>query len=124
MEYGMYFLEQVTPYEAISRRMEKVLASGRTRFQDYFIFQTQAFGKVLVLDKDVQSAERDEYVYHETLVHPAMLAHPAPESVNVNVSSTDTAPGDSVTVNVPPATGTTTTTTTSTGTQSVNVNEG
>ena len=81
MEYGMYFLEQVTPYEAISRRMEKVLASGRTRFQDYFIFQTQAFGKVLVLDKDVQSAERDEYIYHETLVHPAMLAHPAPESV-------------------------------------------
>jgi spermidine synthase len=81
MEYGMYFLEQVTPYEAISRRMEKVLASGRTRFQDYFIFETQAFGKVLVLDKDVQSAERSEYIYHESLVHPAMLSHPAPESV-------------------------------------------
>lgn len=81
MEYGMYYLEQVTPYEAISRRMEKVLASGRTAFQDYFIFQTGAFGKVLVLDKDVQSTERDEYIYHETLVHPAMLAHAHPRSV-------------------------------------------
>lgn len=81
MEYGMYYLEQVTPYEAIYRRMEKVLAAGRTRFQDYFIFQTGAFGKVLVLDKDVQSTERDEYIYHETLVHPAMLAHPNPRSV-------------------------------------------
>lgn len=81
MEYGMYYLEQVTPFEAISRRMEKVLASGRTRFQDYFIFQTGAFGKVLVLDKDVQSTERDEYIYHETLVHPAMLSHPNPQSV-------------------------------------------
>lgn len=81
MEYGMYYLEQVTPYEAISRRMEKVLASGRTAFQDYFIFQTGAFGKVLVLDKDVQSTEHDEYIYHETLVHPAMLAHPNPRSV-------------------------------------------
>lgn len=81
MEYGMYYLEQVTPYEAIYRRMEKVLAAGHTRFQDYFIFQTGAFGKVLVLDKDVQSTERDEYIYHETLVHPAMLAHPNPRSV-------------------------------------------
>ncbi|HEU4741174.1 MAG TPA: polyamine aminopropyltransferase [Meiothermus sp.] len=81
MEYGMYYLEQVTPYEAISRRMNKVLASGRTRFQDYFIFETGAFGKVLVLDKDVQSTEKDEYIYHETLVHPAMLAHPEPKSV-------------------------------------------
>ena len=81
MEYGMYYLEQVTPYEAIARRMNKVLASGRTRFQDYFIFETGAFGKVLVLDKDVQSTEKDEYIYHETLVHPAMLAHPEPKSV-------------------------------------------
>ncbi|MCX7782879.1 MAG: fused MFS/spermidine synthase, partial [Meiothermus sp.] len=81
MEYGMYYLEQVTPYEAIYRRMDKVLAAGRTRFQNYFIFQTGAFGKVLVLDKDVQSTERDEYIYHETLVHPALLAHPNPRSV-------------------------------------------
>lgn len=81
MQYGMYFLEQVTPYEALYRRMNKVLAAGRTKFQDYFIFQTGAFGKVLVLDKDVQSTERDEYVYHETLVHPAMLAHPNPRTV-------------------------------------------
>ncbi len=81
MQYGMYFLEQVTPYEALYRRMNKVLAAGRTKFQDYFIFQTSAFGKVLVLDKDVQSTERDEYIYHETLVHPAMLAHPNPRTV-------------------------------------------
>ncbi len=76
MEYGMYYLELVTPYESILRRMNKVLASGRTKYQEYFIFDTGAFGKVLVLDKDVQSTERDEYIYHETLVHPAMLAHP------------------------------------------------
>ena len=81
MEYGMYYLEQVTPFEAIYRRMDKVLAAGRTQFQDYFIFQTGAFGKVLVLDKDVQSTEHDEFIYHETLVHPAMLMHPNPKSV-------------------------------------------
>ncbi|MCS7058528.1 MAG: polyamine aminopropyltransferase [Meiothermus sp.] len=83
MEYGMYYLELVTPYESIMRRMNKVLASGRTKYQEYFIFDTGAFGKVLVLDKDVQSTERDEYIYHETLVHPVMLAHPRPRSVFV-----------------------------------------
>jgi spermidine synthase len=81
MDYGMHFLEQVTPYEAILRRMERVIASGTTRYQRYFIFETRGFGKVLVLDKDVQSTERDEYIYHETLVHPALLAHPAPRRV-------------------------------------------
>ena len=81
MEYGMYYLEQISPYESILRRMNKVIAAGRTKYQDYYIFQTSGFGKVLVLDKDVQSTERDEYIYHETLVHPAMLAHPNPRTV-------------------------------------------
>ncbi len=81
MDYGMYFFEHITPYETMVRRMERVIASGRTQYQDYFLFETKGFGKVLVLDKDVQSTERDEYIYHETLVHPAMLAHPEPKSV-------------------------------------------
>lgn len=81
MDYGMYFFEHITPYETMVRRMERVIASGRTQYQDYFLFESKGFGKVLVLDKDVQSTERDEYIYHETLVHPAMLAHPEPKSV-------------------------------------------
>jgi spermidine synthase len=81
MDYGMYFFEHITPYETMVRRMERVIASGRTQYQDYFLFETKGFGKVLVLDKDVQSTEKDEYIYHETLVHPAMLAHPDPRRV-------------------------------------------
>lgn len=30
----------------------------------------------------VQSAQLDEFIYHETLVHPAMLAHPDPKRVS------------------------------------------
>ena len=37
--------------------------------------------QVLLLDGKSQSAEADEFVYHELLVHPAMLAHPNPKSV-------------------------------------------
>lgn len=37
--------------------------------------------QVLLLDGKAQSAEADEFVYHELLVHPAMLLHPNPETV-------------------------------------------
>jgi thermospermine synthase len=36
---------------------------------------------VLLLDGKVQSAEADERVYHECLVHPALLHHPNPKTV-------------------------------------------
>jgi len=33
------------------------------------------------LDGKIQSSEGDEFIYHEALVHPPMIAHPLPESV-------------------------------------------
>src|SRR3989304_1644190 len=43
--------------------------------------RTAALGVCLLLDGKIQSSEKDEFIYHEGLVHPAMIAHPAPESV-------------------------------------------
>jgi spermidine synthase len=57
------------------------VAAGRTPFQRYLIADTTAFGRILVTDGRIQSARSDEYVYHESLVHPAMLLHPAPRTV-------------------------------------------
>ena len=37
--------------------------------------------QVLLLDGKLQSAEADERVYHECLVHPALLHHPNPKKV-------------------------------------------
>ena len=39
--------------------------------------------QVLLLDGKAQSAEADEHVYHELLVHPAMLLHANPKTVFV-----------------------------------------
>jgi len=41
------------------------------------VFQLQT----LFLDGKVQSSEVDEWVYHELLVHPAMVMHPNPKTV-------------------------------------------
>ena len=62
-------------------RIEEVLYHGRTRFQSIQIIRTDSFGKCLVLDDKIQSAEVDEFTYHEALVQPAMITHPGPETV-------------------------------------------
>jgi spermidine synthase len=46
----------------------------KTEFQQIDIYDTYAFGKVLLLDGHVQLAELDEHCYHEALVHPTMLS--------------------------------------------------
>ena len=61
--------------------IEEVLYTGRTRFQSIEVIRTGSFGKCLVLDGKIQSSEVDEFIYHETLVQPAMLTHPGPETV-------------------------------------------
>ena len=45
------------------------------------VMSSPAFGRILVLDDVVMSTERDEQLYHESLVHPALLAHPNPKHV-------------------------------------------
>jgi spermidine synthase len=64
-----------------SHRMEKVLYEGRTRYQSARVVRCTGLGVCLVLDGKIQSSEHDEFIYHEGLVHPAMIAHPRPETV-------------------------------------------
>jgi spermidine synthase len=60
---------------------QETLVSGKTRFQEYEIFVSRSWGKVLLLDGRLQCAQADEFIYHEALVHPALLAHPDPRRV-------------------------------------------
>lgn len=61
--------------------VERVLYDGDTAFQHVLIFESKEYGTMLVIDGETQSAEDDEHVYHEALVHPAMLAHPDPRQI-------------------------------------------
>jgi len=78
---GDWFLDQESPGDLIAVKREKVLAAGRTAFQEYEIFVSSLWGQALVLDGRLQSAELDEFIYHEALVHPALVAHPEPRRV-------------------------------------------
>ena len=62
-------------------RLDEVLYTGRTKYQNAQVVRSRNFGVCLVLDNKIQSSERDEFIYHEALVQPAMIAHPKPERV-------------------------------------------
>jgi spermidine synthase len=49
-----------------------VLATAQSAYQHIQILQTATFGTVLRLDGALQCSERDEFFYHEPLVHMAM----------------------------------------------------
>ncbi|HEX7365275.1 MAG TPA: polyamine aminopropyltransferase [Dehalococcoidia bacterium] len=78
-----WLYDEVNPNLAQLHRIKKEIYSGRTEFQSVQIVDTGSFGICLVLDGKIQSSESDEFIYHEALVHPAMLSHECPETALV-----------------------------------------
>ena len=78
-----WFHDYISPDLTTLHSIKEVIYSGRSKFQAIDIIRTGSFGICLVLDGKIQSSECDEFIYHETLVHPVMLTHPNPERVFV-----------------------------------------
>lgn len=73
--------DQINPNLVQLHRIRRRIYSEQTGFQRLEIVETASFGICLVLDGRIQSSASDEFIYHEALVHPVMLAHQAPETV-------------------------------------------
>ena len=73
--------EELEPGLRVSYGLKEVLASTKSKWQHVDLVDLQPFGRVLMIDGLVQSCQSDEFVYHESLVHPALLAHPDPQRV-------------------------------------------
>lgn len=78
---SIWLHDKVSPGLVQVHSIKQVLYSGQTDFQSVGIIDTTSFGVCLVLDGKIQSSEQDEFIYHEALVHPAMLSHPHPKTV-------------------------------------------
>ena len=57
------------------------VADSQTEFQHLEIHDTPQFGKLFRLDGCFMTSERDEFHYHENLIHPALTAHVAPKRI-------------------------------------------
>jgi thermospermine synthase len=64
-------------------KVKEILASTQSKFQNVDVMDLEPFGRCLVIDGLLQSCEVDEFVYHESLVHPALLLHPNPKKVYI-----------------------------------------
>ncbi|MFQ5875972.1 MAG: spermidine synthase [Dehalococcoidia bacterium] len=78
---GKWHSEVVTLELIMLYRIRDILHTGTTPYQKVDILDSESFGRCLVLDGKTQSTELDEGIYHECLVHPALLAHPSPQSI-------------------------------------------
>lgn len=78
-----WFFETTTPSEGHCHALVRTVVCQQTKFQQLEILETASYGKALVLDGRIQSSVADEFIYHESLVHPVLIVHPRPERVLV-----------------------------------------
>ena len=60
---------------------EPPVVNQMSKFQRITIAKNKWWGNILWLDNILNCTERDEFVYHEMIVHVPMLVHPNPKRV-------------------------------------------
>lgn len=80
---GELLLEWLNPDSAFGYRAARRIETVRSPYQTVEVFDTPQFGKLFRLDGWYMTSEKDEFFYHEPIVHCAALAHPNPRSALV-----------------------------------------
>ncbi|MCD6082013.1 polyamine aminopropyltransferase [candidate division WOR-3 bacterium] len=80
---SLWYEERFTESLRYMCRVDTYIFSHKSRWQKIEILHTKVWGKVLFLDGKIQSAQIDEFIFHEALVHTPMFVHPAPHKVLV-----------------------------------------
>ncbi len=78
-----WYIEYTSDFHGYIYAIKKHLFSDQTPFQKVDIVDTFTYGRLLILDGKTQSAEFDEHIYHEALVHPAMILHGQAEEIAI-----------------------------------------
>lgn len=79
----LWFTEDHTKDVRFSIRVDKQLYTGESKYQKIEVFSTPEFGRVLVLDGFIMLTEKDEFVYHEMMVHVPLAVNPEIKNVLV-----------------------------------------
>ena len=69
---GLWYSEDVNPGVKLQTTLKSILLTTKSEFQQIDVIDTH-FGRTLVTDGKTQSAQLDEFAYHESLVHPPLL---------------------------------------------------
>lgn len=71
-----YLTEDTGYFVRSTREFERF----QSPFQSVEVHETKQYGKLFRLDGHFMTSEKDEFFYHENLVHLAANAHPSPET--------------------------------------------
>jgi len=66
---------------AFSLKLKARLHEEQTPYQKIEIYDTETFGKLMVIDGCTMVSSRDNFLYHEMMAHPALFTHPNPKRV-------------------------------------------
>ncbi len=66
---------------AFSLKLKAKLFDERSPFQHIEVYATEDFGNLMVINGCIMVTQRDNFLYHEMLTHPALFTHPDPKRV-------------------------------------------
>lgn len=76
MNMELWYTEEHTEDVRFSIRVDKQLFSGHSDFQRVDVFDSKEFGRFLTLDGLMMLTEKDEFIYHDMIVHVPMATNP------------------------------------------------
>lgn len=79
----LWYSEYHTKNVKFSIKVNKQLYSGKSDYQRIDVFDSKEYGRFLTLDGYMMLTERDEFIYHEMIVHTPMAVHPDPKNILV-----------------------------------------
>ena len=68
---------------AVGFRVSEKLADAKTPYQHIEIYATTDFGNLMVIDGCIMLTGRENFFYHEMLVHPVLCTHPEVRQVAI-----------------------------------------
>lgn len=76
-----YWFKELHTQDAGILLRGKVILKKKSKFQEILVIENPTYGRTLILDGCVMTTEKDEFFYHEMLVHLPILSHPNPKKV-------------------------------------------
>lgn len=68
---------------AFSLKLGEKLHEEQSEYQRIEVYATRNFGNLMVIDGYIMLTDRDNFVYHEMMTHPALFAHGAARDVAI-----------------------------------------
>lgn len=79
----LWFTEEHTPTVRFSIKVKEQLLSKKSPFQQIDVFDSDEFGRFFTLDGLMMVTEKDEFIYHDMIVHVPMATNPEIKKVLV-----------------------------------------